>query len=585
MKLRKELKIKARKNFKRHYLLFILVCLIGAFIGAEYKNSLFITKSVNNNVINDVLSDGKLSAKSSFQKIKEDSIIVKDKLIKNDNEDFFSNSSGVLAMIVNSIKSNSITVTILSSIRSLVGSIYAAISIFIIISALLSIFVTVFIINVYKAVARRIFLEGRVYDKVTKQRFFFLLRVKKWFMVAIIFFITSLFKFLWSLTIVGGIIKYYSYYMVPYILAENPDISSKDAINLSKAMMNGHKWELFVINLSFIGWDILSVLTLGLLDVFFTNAYKSSVYSEYYAYLRRIYINNNELLNEFFVDKYLFVKASKNLLKDTYNDINKLGFRLKKNKVKLYGVKGFLIRNFGIDLLNNEDSNKYNENLVIEVKINEYKDELNGISYPTRLNIIPEIVKLKRIENVNYLKSYKITSLVLLFFIMCFIGWIWEVSLHLVQDGVFVNRGTIHGPWLPIYGWGGVLILVLLYKFRKKPELEFLLTIILCGIVEYFTSYYLEVVHHMKWWDYSGYFLNLNGRICAEGLLIFGLGGLLVVYFLAPILDGMISKMKRVFAIMLSIVLIVVFCIDNIYSSKYPNVGKGITDYGEFQIK
>ena len=54
MKLRKELKIKARKNFKRHYLLFILVCLIGAFIGAEYKNSLFITKSVNNNVINDV---------------------------------------------------------------------------------------------------------------------------------------------------------------------------------------------------------------------------------------------------------------------------------------------------------------------------------------------------------------------------------------------------------------------------------------------------------------------------------------------------------------------------------------------------
>lgn len=69
-------------------------------------------------------------------------------------------------------------------------------------------------------------------------------------------------------------------------------------------------------------------------------------------------------------------------------------------------------------------------------------------------------------------------------------GWVWEVSLHLITDGVFVNRGVLHGPWLPIYGTGGVMILAVLNKFREKPLVEFLLTIVLCGCVEYFTSWF-----------------------------------------------------------------------------------------------
>ena len=58
-----------------------------------------------------------------------------------------------------------------------------------------------------------------------------------------------IYEFLWSLTVIGGIIKRYSYYMVPYIVAENPDISAKNAIRLSRKMMNGHKWECFVFEL------------------------------------------------------------------------------------------------------------------------------------------------------------------------------------------------------------------------------------------------------------------------------------------------------------------------------------------------
>ena len=170
--------------------------------------------------------------------------------------------------------------------------------------------------------------------------------------------------------------------------------------------------------------------------------------------------------------------------------------------------------------------------------------------------------------------------MILIFFIFSIIGWLWEVSLHLIEDGTFVNRGVMHGPWLPIYGCGGVLVLVVLNKFREKPLLEFISIIILCGIVEYFTSFYLELTHNgVKWWDYSGYFLNLNGRICAEGLLVFGLGGIAAVYFLSPLLDNLIRKINSKILIPLVTSLVIVFTIDQIYSSKNPNIGTGITDY------
>ena len=90
----------------------------------------------------------------------------------------------------------------------------------------------------------------------------------------------------------------------------------------------------------------------------------------------------------------------------------------------------------------------------------------------------------------------------------------------------------------------------------------------------------MEITHNgVRWWDYSGYFININGRICAEGLLVFGLGGIAVVYFIAPLLDNIIKKINKNLVLTISIVLISIFMMDKIYSSKYPNVGKGITSY------
>lgn len=103
-------------------------------------------------------------------------------------------------------------------------------------------------------------------------------------------FLRDLFLFLWTLLlIIPGIIKRYSYRMVPYILADNPGMRGTDAITLSRRMMAGQKWRAFVLDLSFIGWNILSFLTLGLLGLFFVKPYRFCTNAELYYALKEQY--------------------------------------------------------------------------------------------------------------------------------------------------------------------------------------------------------------------------------------------------------------------------------------------------------
>lgn len=99
-------------------------------------------------------------------------------------------------------------------------------------------------------------------------------------------FLTTLYLILWSFTIVGLFVKSYSYFLVPYIMAENPTMGANEAITLSRRMMKGHKWECFVMQLSFIGWHVLSALTFGLVGIFWLNGYQAAFFAEYYARLR-----------------------------------------------------------------------------------------------------------------------------------------------------------------------------------------------------------------------------------------------------------------------------------------------------------
>ena len=162
-------------------------------------------------------------------------------------------------------------------------------------------------------------------------------------------------------------------------------------------------------------------------------------------------------------------------------------------------------------------------------------------------------------------------------------GWLWEVNLFLFRDGKLVNRGVLHGPWLPIYGWGCTIIVMLtrFKKFRemlKNPMLTFFVIMSLCSIIEYITSWYLEQTKGLRYWDYTGNFLNINGRICLECSIFFGLGGSLCVYIVAPFLERMIQKINTKTKIVICTILLSLIVIDNIYSSKNPNVGEGITE-------
>ena len=102
-----------------------------------------------------------------------------------------------------------------------------------------------------------------------------------------IMFRRDIYVCLWSLLlIIPGIVKSYEYRMIPYLLAENPEMSREDAFATSKAMMDGQKWKAFVLDLSFIGWEILSLLTIGLLGVFYVGPYKHSTRAALYEALK-----------------------------------------------------------------------------------------------------------------------------------------------------------------------------------------------------------------------------------------------------------------------------------------------------------
>lgn len=572
MRSRKELKKNGKENLKKHYLIFLLLCLIAAFIGSEFVNSLSITEikiAVDNTQV--LPNSFKRTVAGTVQKVENISSKVKNQ------KKLFASSRGVFASVINAADSGSLYLTLVYGIRSIAGTSSCVIVISIILSFLLYFLFWVLVVNTYRVILRRMFLEGRIYEKISLKNCLFLLRIQKWHKASLTMLKTSIYEILWTFTIVGGVIKRYSYFLVPYIVAENPNIKSKDAINLSRTMMNGHKFECFILELSFIGWRILSILTIGLSNIFFTNAYFIATFCEYYTDLRKVSKEKNIFNSQLLCDRYLYEKADKKILEDTYcMDLSNIAIKKNENR----SIKDKIENIFGINISSVIKEKENEENIVNEIKINYIKDELNAKMYPSRLYIIPKKHKKNGIEVVNYLRRYNISSLILMFFLFSFIGWLWEVTLHLLKDGTFVNRGVMHGPWLPIYGAGGILVLVLLNKLRKKPLLEFLSIIVLCGLVEYFASYYLEIANNgIKWWDYSGYFLNLNGRICAEGLLVFGLGGLYVVYFLAPLLDDLIKRVNYKVLMMILFILIIMFTIDKIYSSKYPNKGTGITDY------
>ena len=626
----KRAKDKAARMVRENYVILVIACLLASFLGSAYQSSLSYLQSsrpesikellinrqsdtlsitadsvimnVAQDVIGDKLSDygidiSDLNKNESgvYEKILEGNFEEGDRLSKEimdnaESQKLFNVvelgvSKGILSGVVNNINSGNFLVVAFQTIQTVFKSDSVATSIFVVISALIMLAITIFLKDMYKIAFRRVFMEGHKYSHIKFSSFLFLYRVDKSINASLNIFITNVYQFFWNFTIIGGIIKHYSYFMVPYIVAENPSIKYKDAIKLSRDMMDGHKFECFKYELTFIGWKFIGILTFGVSELLFSNAYKESCFVEYYAYIRSLAqkanIKNSNLMN----DNYLLHVAPQELLNETYADVIEImndDIILENYKHK--GIRGFLEDNLGLIYKYDKDEDGYNVAIEQEEKIDQYKYQIEGKQYPERLFPNYKEQLKNRLEQTHYLRHYSIWSVVVLFFVFCFIGWSWEVMLHLVKDGLFVNRGVLHGPWLPIYGSGGALILMFLFRFRRNIGKEALAAIILCGIVEYSTSWFLEMTKGTKWWDYSGYYLNINGRICAEGLIVFMIGGLAVVYFLAPIIDNFVRKANKKILIPICCALLLIFTVDVIYSQKYPNTGKGITDYGTQEI-
>lgn len=172
---------------------------------------------------------------------------------------------------------------------------------------------------------------------------------------------------------------------------------------------------------------------------------------------------------------------------------------------------------------------------------------------------------------------YSFDNLILMFFIFSCIGWVWEVIYICFTEGVMANRGMLHGPWLPIYGVGGVLILLLLGRFKQHPFIVFLLATLLCGSMEYMTAVAIEFFFRCRWWDYSTKFMNLHGRICLEGLLLFGVSGAGAVCKGGPALQAAIMRINPKIRTFLRVFLSVSFVLDFILSIVFPNMGVGVT--------
>jgi len=173
--------------------------------------------------------------------------------------------------------------------------------------------------------------------------------------------------------------------------------------------------------------------------------------------------------------------------------------------------------------------------------------------------------------------SHSFDFYILLFFITACAGWSWEVLLFLFTEHAFVNRGVYEGPYLPIYGLGGLLLCLLLSHIRKKPLSVFVLSMTVCTILEYLTSFFLERKWGIRWWDYSGHFLNLHGRVCLLGAAVFGLGGTILVCLFLPYYEKLYERISPKWRISLCILLLVLFLVDGAWCAMHPNIGPDIT--------
>lgn len=266
---RKELKNKAKKVLHKNYWNILIVCFLIALLTGEFGTSILgIWQS-------------------------KDSMDPNYMMHQVEKEEIFSSQKDIKIKILKTIEANLNSVTKSQKYIFKIGDAITSfnihqipLGIFLCISAVISFTFTVLVADPLIVGSKKYFLVSREKTNTTIGVIGEVFQKEHWLNVAMIMFLRNIYNALWYLTIIGGVIKTYEYRMIPYILAENPKIERKQAFQLSKEMMKGNKWATFVLDVSFFGWNFLSVLTFGILSILYVNPYNATTMAELYVVLK-----------------------------------------------------------------------------------------------------------------------------------------------------------------------------------------------------------------------------------------------------------------------------------------------------------
>ena len=452
---------------KKSWILIAIVCFLFAFIGTSNAFQTYIINALDSLIGN---SDAMLPRNIDFLK----EYAVTTKLVRDIP---FITSDLVLGIIDGLSKYVTWVIRLFAINMAYFKRNPGEIIFNMIVAAIVTAIVRFFIQNVIVIGKNRYVMENRFQKEVPLRRITAPFHKKNILNMMWVMFRYQLIILIWSLTVIGGVYKYYQYGMIPYILAENPSVKWKVAKALSRQMTDGYKMKIFITKLSYIYMWLLKLIPI--IGLFTSAVLEAQLDAEIYFSLRNRVPEGCEQFTE-----------------PTFGTLPYVDARPDKSPK-------YILKNINLEM--------------------------------------PRHRK-------NFKLGYSITDVVFMFFAFCFIGWIWEVGLYLVNEHTFVNRGTMYGPWIPIYGCGGVAIVLLLNRFKAHKGKLFIIAMAVCAVLEYASSFILDFIFNASYWDYHDMFMNLNGRICISGLLAFGIGGLFGVYIAAPTISrfaDILSKKQR----------------------------------------
>lgn len=131
------------------------------------------------------------------------------------------------------------------------------------------------------------------------------------------------------------------------------------------------------------------------------------------------------------------------------------------------------------------------------------------------------------------------------FVIYSFFGWCLEVVYQAAEHGVFINRGFLNGPYCPIYGFGVITVIIMLYPLRNNILVLYAGSVLLTTAIELVTGFFLEKIFHQHWWDYSDQPFNFKGYICLKFSLLWGVACLVTIKLIQPSVDAFVDKLPE----------------------------------------